>query len=92
MEPRRGLVDEVASRAHLPRGLVGNVLEALAELDEGRPARDEVEQLIERARHHALGVRFLVEGNVEAVAITFRAHVLDVEAARRRLADTPAAP
>lgn len=91
MEARPGLVNELAARAHLPRGTVGDVLEALADIDEGRPRQDEVEQIIDRARNHPLGLSFLLEGNLECVAITFRTHVFNVEDARRRLAAVPVA-
>jgi hypothetical protein len=92
MQTRPGLVNELAARAHLPRTTVQEVLDTMAEIEEVPPAEDEVEQLIDRARHHALGLPFLLEGNLEAVAITFRTHVFRVEDARRRLSDAPAAP
>jgi hypothetical protein len=92
MEPRPGLVNELAARAHLPRDTARDVLDVLNEIDQGRPRQDDVEQLIERARHHALGLSFLLEGNLECVAITFRTHVFHVEDARRRLAGVSATP
>jgi hypothetical protein len=50
-----------------------------------RPASDEVASLIAEAGRHPLGLEFLLEGDLAAVAITFRAHVFTVEAARRLL-------
>jgi len=44
-----------------------------------------VEKLITRAKHHPLGLEFLVSGFLATVAITLGAHAFTVEAARRRL-------
>jgi hypothetical protein len=46
---------------------------------------DEVEALVAEAGRHALGLEFLLEGDLAAVAIMFRTHVFTVEAARRQL-------
>ncbi len=46
---------------------------------------DEVEALIAEAGRHPLGLEFLLEGDLAAVAITFRTHAFTVEAARRQL-------
>jgi hypothetical protein len=46
---------------------------------------DEVASLIAEAGRHPLGLEFLLEGDLAAVAITFRSHVFTVEAARRLL-------
>ena len=45
----------------------------------------EVEALIAAATEHPLGIEFLIEGHLEAVAITFQVHVFTVDAARRAL-------
>ena len=50
------------------------------------PSNEEVDRLIERARAHPLGVRFLVEGHLGSVATMFRTHAFTVDAARDRLA------
>jgi hypothetical protein len=49
------------------------------------PARRvrEVEQLIAAARAHSLGLEYLLEGQLCAVATTFRTHAFTVEAARQ---------
>lgn len=44
-----------------------------------------VDQLIERASKHPLGLEFLVSGFLASVAIGLGAHAFTVEAARRRL-------
>jgi hypothetical protein len=45
------------------------------------PARD-VEELIAAAARHPLGLEFLLEGDLCAVAIMFRTHAFTVDAAR----------
>jgi hypothetical protein len=50
-----------------------------------RAGSDEVASLIAEAGRHPLGLEFLLEGDLAAVAITFRSHVFTVEAARRLL-------
>ena len=47
--------------------------------------RHEVEALIGAARKHPLGTEFLVDGHLEAVAVTFQVHAFTVDAARRVL-------
>jgi hypothetical protein len=88
MEPRPDLVDRIAQRAHLPQGKVREVLDAMAHLDDpADPAPlDHAAELLQRAQHHALGLAFLLEGNIESVAITFGTHAFHVEEARRRFA------
>jgi hypothetical protein len=49
------------------------------------PGAGEVGALIAAAGQHPLGVEFLLDGDLAAVAITFRTHAFTVEAARRRL-------
>jgi hypothetical protein len=49
------------------------------------PAADEVERLIRDAGDHPLGLGFLLEGNLCAVATLFRVHAFTVDAARQRL-------
>jgi len=45
----------------------------------------EVEALITAAQDHPLGTEFLLDGHLEAVAITFDVHAFTVDAARRVL-------
>ena len=49
------------------------------------PAREEVEQLIQRAEAHPLGTDFLRRGALDAVASTFGVHAFVVDSARDRL-------
>lgn len=49
------------------------------------PSADDVEALIATAGQHPLGLEFLLEGDLAAVAITFRTHAFTVDAARQRL-------
>ncbi len=90
MEPRPELVHRIAARAHLEPDRVRDVLDALSHVeheDAGvSSAHDEPAALLARASNHELGLPFLLEGNIEAVAITFRTHVFHVEEARRRIA------
>jgi hypothetical protein len=50
------------------------------------PTRDEVENLITRAREHPLGLEFLEFGALDAVAAIHGAHAFVVDAAREYLA------
>ena len=50
------------------------------------PTARDVDDLIERAAAHPLGMRFLVEGHLGSVATTFGTHAFTVDAARDRLA------
>ena len=50
------------------------------------PSEEEVDHLIARAKAHPLGVRFLLDGHLGSVAITFGTHAFTVDAARDRLA------
>ena len=50
--------------------------------DTARPRPWEVERLLDAARCHPLGIGFLLEGDLGAVAIIFRVHAFTVEAAR----------
>ena len=45
----------------------------------------DAEALIEAARKHPLGVDFLLNGDLSAVAATFQAHAFTVDAAREHL-------
>jgi hypothetical protein len=45
----------------------------------------DVEALIEAARTHPLGLEFLLNGDLSAVAATFQAHAFTVDAAREHL-------
>jgi len=45
----------------------------------------DVEALIEAARKHPLGLGFLLDGDLSAVAATFQAHAFTVDAAREHL-------
>jgi hypothetical protein len=49
------------------------------------PASGEVDALIAAAAAHPLGIEFLLNGQLGAVAITFGTHAFTVEAARERL-------
>ncbi len=49
------------------------------------PGEEDVEALIRAASHNPLGLEFLLEGQLCAVAITFQVHAFTVEAARQRL-------
>jgi len=45
----------------------------------------DVEALIAAARQHPLGLEFLLNGDLSAVAATFQAHAFTVDAARQQL-------
>lgn len=45
----------------------------------------DVEALIDAARKHPLGLEFLLNGDLSAVAATFQAHAFTVDAAREHL-------
>ncbi len=49
------------------------------------PSPEDVDELIAAASRHPLGLEFLVNGDLCAVAIMFRAHAFTVDAARDRL-------
>jgi hypothetical protein len=49
-----------------------------------------VQELIERAKKHPLGVEFLAQGSLDSVAANFEAHAFTVEAARERLREQEA--
>jgi len=51
-----------------------------------QPTRDEVENLIARAREHPLGLEFLEFGALDAVAAIHETHAFVVDAAREHLA------
>jgi hypothetical protein len=53
-----------------------------------KPSPQQVEELIAAADKHPLGVEFLLDGDLGAVAITFETHAFTVEAARDRLKDS----
>lgn len=50
-----------------------------------KPNAMEIQELIAAAKKHPLGTRFLIEGDLASVAITFSAHAFTVEAAREKL-------
>ena len=50
-----------------------------------QPSATEVDELLRRAAVHPLGTDFLVNGALDAVAATFRAHAFVVDAARVKL-------
>jgi len=52
-----------------------------------RPQPQQIEQLISDARNHPLGIQFLLEGDLCAVAVLFGVHVFTVEAAREKLTE-----
>jgi hypothetical protein len=49
------------------------------------PDPREIDALIARATAHPLGLEFLLDGDLSAVAITFQAHAFTVDAARQQL-------
>jgi hypothetical protein len=51
-----------------------------------KPTQNEVIDLIDRAKSHELGVDFLTNGALDAVAMTFGVHAFVVDAARDELA------
>lgn len=86
------LVDELALRTGVARSDAEAVLAALGEIAPGRVPRApyvadprEVEALIAAAEKHPLGLEFLLEGDLSAVAVTFQVHAFSVDAARERL-------
>jgi hypothetical protein len=92
------LVRELARRTGVGEDAVQAVLRALADRDREERAPlpsgtqifytedpREVDELIERARAHPLGIDFLVRGHLASVAATFQTHAFTVEAARLRL-------
>lgn len=50
-----------------------------------QPSPEQVRKLIDAAQNHPLGVKFLMEGDLGTVAITFQTHAFTVEAARDQL-------
>jgi len=50
-----------------------------------QPTAKQVQDLINAAHSHPLGLEFLLEGDLAAVAVTFGAHAFTVEAARDQL-------
>ncbi|MBC8310061.1 MAG: hypothetical protein H8E83_06080 [Planctomycetes bacterium] len=50
------------------------------------PKQNEILSLIDRAKSHDLGVEFLTNGALDAVAMTFGVHAFVVDAARDELA------
>lgn len=64
----------------VPTGFPGDPLR-------NRPTSAEVDRLISLARRHPLGVEFLRQGALDAVAATFQTHAFVVDAARERLVD-----
>lgn len=89
MELHPDLVEKLAERARLSPERAREILEALSQIDAEHealpPTIDEPTALLARAAKHELGLPFLLEGNIEAVAITFRTHAFHVEEARRRV-------
>jgi|TARA_B100000959_G_scaffold269536_1_gene315411 hypothetical protein len=53
-----------------------------------QPTQNEVITLIDRAKSHDLGVDFLTNGALDAVAMTFGVHAFVVDAARDKLANS----
>ena len=49
------------------------------------PTQNEVQNLIEQAKSHDLGIDFLANGALGAVAMTFGVHAFVVDAARDQL-------
>ena len=49
------------------------------------PTEAEIQYLIERAKSHDLGIEFLLNGSLDAVAATFGVHAFVIDAARDQL-------
>ena len=49
------------------------------------PTETEIQDLIERANSHDLGIEFLLNGSLDAVAATFGVHAFVIDAARDQL-------
>ena len=49
------------------------------------PTETEIQELIERANSHDLGIEFLLNGSLDAVAVTFGVHAFVIDAARDQL-------
>ncbi len=49
------------------------------------PTETEIQYLIEHAKSHDLGIDFLLNGSLDAVAATFNVHAFVIDAARDRL-------
>jgi hypothetical protein len=96
------LIEELAARAGVGPEQAKAVLGALASMGGAHglpghaarftglryePSPLEVERLIDGARAHSLGLRFLLEGELGCVAATFRTHAFTVDAARKLLAE-----
>ena len=94
------LVAEVAKRAGVSKADVKAVLDVLADVEreQRRPAKKEpaprlsyvpsdheIADLIAAAASHPLGIQFLLEGELCAVATTFRVHAFTVDAAREHI-------
>ncbi len=76
------LVKELSMRTNVEAAEAQPVLDFIASW---REDPKEVDDLIERARAHPLGLDFLVEGYLGSVAVSFQTHAFTVEAARNRL-------
>ena len=49
------------------------------------PTDTDIQYLIERAKSHDLGIEFLLNGSLDAVAATFGVHAFVIDAARDQL-------
>ena len=49
------------------------------------PTETEIQRLIEHAKSHDLGIEFLLNGSLDAVAATFGVHAFVIDAARDQL-------
>jgi predicted RNA polymerase sigma factor len=99
------LVQELAERAGVSRAAAQAVLGALAAIASewarsGRPlpgaaplsfvpSAADTDALVRKAKRHPLGLEFLLQGELGAVAATFRTHAFTVDAARQRPAPAP---
>ena len=92
------VVRELSHKTGLPQSAAEAVLRALREMmHDGLVnmrlpiAKNDLEDValvddvIARARRHPLGIEFLLDGHLAAVAISLQAHAFTVEAARARL-------
>ncbi len=50
-----------------------------------KPSKEEVKELIARAREHPLGLGYLKDGAADSVSATFGVHAFVVDGARERL-------
>ena len=86
-EGRATLIAEVRAAKGRTSGSTrhSNVIEPVAPEPATPETATSLEELVQRALEHPLGIRFLLDGPMETVAITLRAHVFLVLEARDML-------